>query len=39
MVGQGMGVLDGSRDRRREWAVLGGVNFGRPILTSGDFVA
>jgi len=36
-VGRGMGVLDGGGDRRREGAVLG-VNVGRPIVTSGDFV-
>jgi len=33
-----MDVLDWGGDRRREAAVLG-VNFGRPIVTNGDFVA
>jgi len=31
-IGRGMGVLDGSGDRRREGAVLG-VNLWRPIVT------
>jgi len=35
-VSRGMGVLDGSGDRRREGAVLG-VNLGRPIVTNGAF--
>ena len=37
-VGQGMGVLDGGGDRRREGAVLG-LNLGRPIVTNEAFVA
>jgi len=40
-VGQGMGALDGGRDRRRVGAVLG-VNLGRAIVTNrdnGNFVA
>jgi len=37
-VGRGMGVLDGSGDRRSEEAVLG-VNVGHSIVTNGDFVA
>ena len=37
-VSQGMGVLDGGGDHRREGAVLG-VNLGCPTVTSGDFVA
>jgi len=37
-VGRGTGVLDGSGDRQREWAVLG-VNLERLIVTSGDFAA
>ena len=37
-VGRGMDVLDGGGDRRREGAVLR-VNFGRPIINIGDFVA
>ena len=36
-VGQGMGVLDGGRDRLREGTILG-VNVGHPIVTNGDFV-
>jgi len=36
-VGRVIGVLDGGDNRRRERAVFG-VNFGRPIVTSGDFV-
>jgi len=35
-VGRGMGVLDGDRDHRRGEAVFG-VNWGRTILTNGDF--
>ena len=34
-VDRGMGVSEG-RDRRREGAILG-VNWGRPIVTNGDF--
>ena len=37
-VSRGMGVLDGSGDRRREGAGLA-VNSGRPIVTNGDFFA
>jgi len=37
-VGQGMGVLDRGGDRRRGSGSLG-VNFGRPIVTNGAFVA
>jgi len=37
-VGRWMGVLDGSGDRQREWAVLG-VNLECPIVTNGVFVA
>jgi len=37
-VGQGMGVIDGLVIVEGEGAVFG-VNFGRPIVTSGDFVA
>jgi len=37
-VGRGMGVLDGVLIVEGEGAVLG-VNVGRPIETSGDFVA
>ena len=33
-IGRGMGVLDGSGDRRREGAVLK-VNAGHPIVTNG----
>jgi len=33
-----MGVLDGGGDRRRGRGILG-MNFGRPIVTNGDFVA
>jgi len=33
-VGRGMGILDGSGDRRRRGAVLG-VNVGHPIATNG----
>ena len=36
-VGWGVDVLDGSRDRRREGAVLG-VNLGHPIVINGAFV-
>ena len=35
-VSRGMGVLDGSGDRRREGAFWG-MNLGRPIVTNGDF--
>ena len=37
-VGRGIGVLDGSGDRRREGVVLG-VNLESPIVTDRDFVA
>jgi len=37
-VGRRMGAFDGGGDRRREGAVLV-VNLGRPIVTTGDFVA
>jgi len=37
-VSRGMGVLDGMVIVEREGAVLG-VNFGRPIETSGDIVS
>jgi len=37
-VGRGMGVLDVGGYRRGEGAVLR-VNFGRPSVTDGDFVA
>ena len=37
-VGRGMGVLDGGGNRRRKSGSFG-VNLGRPIVTSGDFVA
>ena len=37
-VGQGMDVLDGDGDRRREGTVLV-VNLGHLIITNGDFVA
>ena len=37
-VSRGMGVLDGSGDRRRGRGSFG-VNLGRPIVTSEDFVA
>jgi len=36
-VGRGMGVLDEGGDRRRGRGSFG-VNLGRPIVTSGDFV-
>jgi len=35
-IGRGMGVLDGSGDRRRGRTVLG-VNLGRTIVTNGAF--
>jgi len=37
-VGRGMGVLDGVVIVEGKGAVLE-VNFGRPIVTNGDFVA
>jgi len=37
-IGRGMGVLDGGGDSRRGRAVLE-VNVGRPIVTTGAFVA
>ena len=37
-VGQDMGVLDAGGDRRRGMGCFG-VNFGRLIVTNGDFVA
>jgi len=37
-VGRGIGVLDGSGDRRRERGSFG-MNLGRLIVTNGDFVA
>ena len=36
--GRSTGVLDGGSDRRRGNGSFG-VNLGRPIVTSGDFVA
>jgi len=39
VVGRGIGVLDGMEIVEGEWAVLRGVNFGRPIVTNGNFVA
>jgi len=38
VVGRGIGVLYEGGNRRREGAALR-VNFGRPIVTNGDFVA
>jgi len=37
-VDRGMGVLHGSGDRRRGRGSFGG-EFGRPVVTIGDFVA
>jgi len=37
-VSRGMGILNGVVITKGEGAVLG-VNLGRPIVTSGDFVA
>jgi len=37
VVGRGMGVLDGGGDRQKKGSL--GVNFGRPAVTNGYFVA
>jgi len=38
-VGRGMCIVDGGGNRRRGRGSFGGINVGRLIVTTGDFVA